>query len=576
MAAHQKDRTRHQHAAICFFAVFTAIALLLSVQGIFFMPQSAFAATRTPATYDSTGLQAAINASANGDVIDLSGAPGGIVTLSSALAIRAKSLTFDGGSGGITLLVGGTNRHFSLTIDTTPMILTLDNITLKGRWAGGLDVTEGGGITANGYRNGTFTVQSDPGTTATITNCYTTSRGGGIYGYMDETMPLTVNGLTIENCASDTSGGGIYMVDGYLVLNDVTITNCQARASGGAVYSFSVDSALAVNGGVFSSNTAQQGNGGAFCLVQGTISDASFTDNVAGTAGSSYNDRGGAIYFSGNGSVLTINDSVLERNVVQATFNGGGGGIYGYNNCTLNFNNSSLLYNSVLSTGTASSISTGGGGASVSTMTLNNATIRGNRIEHGNGGGLDTRYAPTFIGTVLIDSNTATMLNPTNSQSGLGGGLYVGSAPSTLTANVSLLNNTADINGGGFYTGASVAIVGTTITGNKTTATVAKGGGGGVAANAITMTAGTVSGNSAAQFGGGLYTFGSGAFTLSEADGPVQIFGNRAEVSGGGLYASSYFTMSGGRITDNEATGTATASGGGAYLNAKSVITGIF
>jgi hypothetical protein len=78
----------------------------------------------------------------------------------------------------------------------------------------------------------------------------------------------------------------------------------------------------------------------------------------------------------------------------------------------------------------------------------------------------------------------------------------------------------------------------------------------------VTMNGGTITGNTAATDGGGVYVFGSNAeFIMSGGS----IFWNTADGGGGGVYvfgSNAEFTMSGGSISGNTASG-----GGGVFLS---------
>ena len=76
------------------------------------------------------------------------------------------------------------------------------------------------------------------------------------------------------------------------------------------------------------------------------------------------------------------------------------------------------------------------------------------------------------------------------------------------------------------------------------------------------MNGGTISNNTAGNFGGGVFVAG-GTFNMNNGE----IAGNKA-VSGGGVYIfSGTFTMTGGEIYNN----TVTVKGGGVYVNDGSV-----
>ncbi len=104
---------------------------------------------------------------------------------------------------------------------------------------------------------------------------------------------------------------------------------------------------------------------------------------------------------------------------------------------------------------------------------------------------------------------------------------------------------------------------GGSITKNKSTTSDA-GGGGVCNLASFTMSGGTISGNSASQYGGGVFTSYNAVFTMSGGT----ISGNSASLFGGGVCNLASFTMSGGTITGNSS-----KYGGGVFTNYNAVFT---
>ena len=136
----------------------------------------------------------------------------------------------------------------------------------------------------------------------------------------------------------------------------------------------------------------------------------------------------------------------------------------------------------------------------------------------------------------------------------------------------SISGNSAAEKGGGVYmTRSTFRMLGGSVSGNK----AKYGGGVYVYSGVFTLSGGTVSGNSSDEDGAGVYTTGtfnmtggsvSGNFTT---DAAVTGFATKR---GGGVYAADVFNMSGGTISGN----TAAEYGGGVYviLSAACTITG--
>ena len=136
----------------------------------------------------------------------------------------------------------------------------------------------------------------------------------------------------------------------------------------------------------------------------------------------------------------------------------------------------------------------------------------------------------------------------------------------------SISGNSAAEKGGGVYmTRSTFRMLGGSVSGNK----AKYGGGVYVYSGAFTLSGGTVSGNSSDEDGAGVYTAGTFNMTGGSVSGN---FTTDAAVTGyatkrgGGVYAADVFNMSGGTISGN----TAAEYGGGVYviLSAACTITG--
>ena len=128
------------------------------------------------------------------------------------------------------------------------------------------------------------------------------------------------------------------------------------------------------------------------------------------------------------------------------------------------------------------------------------------------------------------------------------------------------IKHASSTNGRGVFvmSNGTFNMCGGSITGNATTASA--GGGGVYNGGTFNMYGGTISENTAAHSGGGVYN--SGTFTMS---GNAVISNNTADLNGGGVWSyvlggeGVSFTMDGGSITGNKATGAYSGYGGGVY-----------
>ena len=153
-----------------------------------------------------------------------------------------------------------------------------------------------------------------------------------------------------------------------------------------------------------------------------------------------------------------------------------------------------------------------------------------------------------------------------------GTGVYLDSAGTFTMYGGSISGNSAAEKGGGVYmTRSTFRMLGGSVSGNK----AKYGGGVYVYSGVFTLSGGSVSGNSSDEDGAGVYTAGTFNMTGGSVSGN---FTTDAAVTGyatkrgGGVYAADVFNMSGGTISDN----TAAEYGGGVYviLSATCTITG--
>lgn len=198
------------------------------------------------------------------------------------------------------------------------------------------------------------------------------------------------------------------------------------------------------------------------------------------------------------------------------------------------------------------------GGISVSgaTLNLNNSNVR------------DNSFAGNFSsnGAGILNDSTGTV-NVTNSTiggnfatGGFGGGIF---NQGVLRVTNSTISGNSAINGGGIYNDSlgTVTVIGSTVSGNSAASpTVLAFGGGIYNQSALTITNSTLSGNTAANDGGGILNNSDGLLTITDST-----LNNNSASSGGGFSNrnGAIATISNSVITGNRAT----SVGGGGIFN---------
>jgi hypothetical protein len=323
------------------------------------------------------------------------------------------------------------------------------------------------------------------------------------------TFNVSISGLTLTGGDVGSSGGAILGRES-LVLNEMAIIDNATREYGGGVFFVDENSAiqntLEIRNSTISGNTAQPGGGGVAARIMGGT--LMFTSNViTGNKATGLSSRGGGIYTNLRNTQATIVGNAVGENTA-----GFGGGIW------------------------ASNVT--------GQMLIDESRIFGNAaiVPKGQGGGI------LFTG----DSNVATLRNSTvenNSATGIGGrggGVYA-AGDSAVIERSTITGNQAGGTGGGIYNRAALTLRETTVAGNSVINP--KGNGGGIfhtGPRNIKVVASTISGNSAAFAGGGIFIIG-GSPDGSTID-RSSIKGNLADYDGGGILLST------GRLQLNDST----------------------
>jgi parallel beta-helix repeat protein len=454
------------------------------------------------------------------------------------------------------------------------------------------------------FTGGASSLTIDAGGLSRIFHIDTTGFAGGSHN-------ISISGLSLINGETANDGGALMIADGeHVSLSAMSISSSHAAGSGGGVYAG--NGVLNLTGVTLDSNSASgvlasQGGGAIFnhggtLTIDGTTSLVIISNNSAdGTAGS-----GGGI-FSTAGTV-----SITSANLAFNDANRAGGGIEVIDG-TVSLTNVNLINNDAGSaapapgngggfhaTGTANVMISGGsvfgnvasreGGGlwnSTGTMTVSKGTLiqgntaSGDAVDDGGGGIFNNG------GTVIVDGSLAPVVITSNYADGIlgsGGGIF--NNVGTITVQDSEITaNEAERAGGGIEdrnsTGTAITLTDVILDGNIVHGTdvTAPGNGGGLhvtGSGGVLISGGTVSGNTAALEGGGLWN-GLGTMTIN--NGTIidsnTASGAAADDGGGGIFNNGgTLTIDGTTslvtISNNSADGTA-GSGGGIFSTAGTV-----
>ncbi len=292
-------------------------------------------------------------------------------------------------------------------------------------------------------------------------------------------------------------------------------------------------------------------NGGTIVLQGGAILE----NNKAAQFGSGI--------FANNGVKITMEKGAVIRNNTNSNYELGGGILLG-NGSTFTMNGGEISRNTA----------NGGGGVAIigSTMVMNDGTISNNSTYKTSGQG--SYGAGVYVADYANASGGDILFTPTPASFEMNGGKITGNTaldygggvltfPQQSTNKKITINiNNGEISGnkvtngsGGavaaFFDGTELNIKGGTLTGNS----AYQFGGGAFLYQAtnVTISGGTLTGNSARRFGGGVYLNTDSAVT--QTGGSIE---NNVAYTGGGVCGGTY-TMTGGVIKDNNNSLTETA-----------------
>ena len=381
------------------------------------------------------------------------------------------------------------------------------------------------------------------------------------YYYLASDVTLSTNNITISgnvtlclngNVLTGTGNGSVITVEEGASL---TLCDCQEGSANNEVGDITYTS------GVITGGTGDSSNNGGGVYVK---SNAEFIMQSGTIAGNTVSNSGGGVYVESNAN-FTMSGGSISGNTASS----GGGGVYFYGDTF-------TMTGGYITNNTAQN----GGGVRMqhaSTFNMTGGEISGNTATTGSGGGVNVISGTFNMSGGTISNNSA------NS-----GGVNV---EGTFTMSGGTISNNDAIQGGGVYVGSTTTSSGeyvagefnmsgdSYITNNTAISSNGSGSGGGVYVEGkFTMSGGEISGNQAGSgtgYGGGVHVAGAltsdgeyvgGEFTME--DGKIS---ENSACYGGGVCVGSeaVFNMSGGSITDNEATN----SGGGVRVQSSSTIT---
>ncbi|WP_179376554.1 beta strand repeat-containing protein [Winogradskyella wichelsiae] len=425
--------------------------------------------------------------------------------------------------------------------DSSNGTLILSGVTLTGN-AAGVDIGLGNTITPNPGNGGAVHLSGTTNATVssftTVSNNYAAKEGGGLWnnlGTMDVSFTFLDANIASGNDADD-GGGAIFNNGGTLVVgNAAAITNNIANGTSGS------------GGGILSTDGAV------------TITDAVLAFNQSNRAGGAIEIINGAIDFSGNYNVSGNNTGVAPA--VASPGNGGGLHISGAGTAT------------IIGGTMNDNMAAREGGAlwnSTATMIVDGVTITGNRAL---GDGADDGGAGIFNngGTLNVINGTLISNNIASGASASGGGLL------STAGNITIMDSTFDSNAANRAGGAIELIDGNLMFLNSTMSnnnvdglagTAAPGNGGGFhvtgMSGTVVISTSTITGNAAANEGGGLWNQGGTTMSVS-----MSTIDNNTAAEGGGIYNNTGSMTS--VMTSTISGNTASVSGGGLTNNGASL-----
>lgn len=330
--------------------------------------------------------------------------------------------------------------------------------------------------------------------------------------------PVTIRGaegalITLQRQQGYT--GSLFYIDsnGDLTLQNITVNGNKAAVTAG------VDELISVSGGKL------------------TLNQAVLEENKAISGG-------GALYLADTGAVCLMENNAAIRNCEA---DGGGGGAFISSGCSLTARNSAITGN----------IGVGGGGIyAIGTVSIVQSLLSNNSAGRQPGGGI---YAAGSYCTVRLEGSTVSE----NLSSDSGGGLYGYNGAAISIDSCTIFGNQGGGNGGGIGIASSNAETKITVSGCKIDNNQAVTGGGLYGVGSLTellLEACTIHGNSATLGGGMALNLGAEA-DISQG---TKIEGNTANNFGGGVYIDNTSVV---HVTDSTFSANIASRGGSGLYN---------
>ncbi|MAT98589.1 MAG: hypothetical protein CL608_15715 [Anaerolineaceae bacterium] len=364
------------------------------------------------------------------------------------------------GGGSVGFNCGGSH-----TITLTSQKTINSNITING---GGQITLSGGGSTRlfNLQNGASLTLQN-----ITLQNGYSSSDGGAVYVERLSTLTLTnsainnsvaANGgaIALNGWGSSDAGGTLIVTDSSFSGNQSTAAAIPGGGNGGGALYITGGSTATVSGSIFSNNVSVNGGGIHILGANLTVSDSTFSGNVANN--SAGGGGGGAIYVDGtknfNGTI-DISTSTFSNNQSNQL----GGAIFSFPEGS----GSTIIDQSLFDSNSATGSGQGGAiyhqsATKIGPLTISNSTFMNNNAHAtdgsaSSGGALWLLDAPvtitssTFVGN---DATTPLPLDPNDWHRGFGGAIRT--SDNTTVVSSTIVNNTAGFSGGAIAGPATV------------------------------------------------------------------------------------------------------------------------
>lgn len=537
---------------------------------------------------------------ADGVTVD-AGGKGRVLEVPAGVTLTIKGGTLTGGLGQIVPLSVQATRFeqgqgkLSAQATAVPtyggVIMNKGNLTLEGTTVSAGTANFGGGVW--NAEKATLTLGAGSKLTGNAANKsdYDGARGGGVYNE----GTLNISGGAVDSNTAYYSGGGIQNY-GTLNISGGSVSNnactfpfsgtTEAEATGCGGGGIRTSGPTTISGGNIDNNTATYYGGG--LVAQVLCKDSACKPEEY-------------LYFP-----LTISGGTVSGNKATGTVDVGGGGLW-------------LRANTSITGGTISGNSAmyGGGIQNWHALDITGGVIENNTASQ-NGGGINifgTQTLPATVhigGTAKIQNNTAAATsggvgiygytdammdggtisgNKVTNPDGYGAGVRVGGTAKLTLSSGEISRNTTLFRGGGLAVAGALNMTGGTVAANTSTGTDRSKGQGNAAgiwidaAGKVTISSGSVTGNTAALRGGGITVGGSYVDSTGKTvpTGQLTLSGGKIDNNfvtagyGGGVVVDGSMNLTSGSINGNTAGGTNNNDGvgtsGGVRVNPKGEFT---